>query len=206
MTSGRQAHWEGVYTTKSADSVSWFQPSPEPSLKAIEALGVAPPARIVDVGGGASTLVDTLVDDGFQITVLDIAEQALAIARDRLGRNTNKVDWQVADITRWQPTGQYELWHDRAVFHFLTDAGDRQRYLSVLNAALAPGGAAIFATFAEDGPQQCSGLPVRRYSAELLASELGSGFTLLHQMHETHHTPWGSEQSFTWGAFRRAAL
>jgi 2-polyprenyl-3-methyl-5-hydroxy-6-metoxy-1,4-benzoquinol methylase len=206
MTSDRQAHWQEVYTTKSPDAVSWFQPSPEPSLKMIDALGVEPPARAVDIGGGASGLVEALIGRGFEVTVLDIAEAALAAARERLGETASKVDWQVADITQWQPGGQYDLWHDRAVFHFLTGADDRASYLSALNAGTAPGGAIVLATFAEDGPEKCSGLPVQRYSADALAAELGSGFNLVHRSRETHRTPWGSEQSFTWAAFRRTGL
>jgi trans-aconitate methyltransferase len=171
----------------------------------IETLGIVSPARIVDVGGGPSSLVDALVVRGFQVTVLDIAEAALAIARDRLGPDADKVDWQVVDITHWRPGAQYDLWHDRAVFHFLTEAGDRAAYLSALNAGVAPGGAVILATFAEDGPERCTGLPVRRYSADALAAELGSGFHLVRHTRETHQTPWGSEQSFTWAAFRRSS-
>lgn len=205
MTTDRQAHWQGVYETKAADALSWFQPSPAESLRMIDALGIAPPAEIVDVGGGASTLVDELIARGFGVTVLDIADAALAVSRARLGAAAVAVDWQVADVTRWQPDRRYAVWHDRAVFHFLTDAGDRARYLAVLKAGMAPGGAAIFATFAEDGPEQCSGLPVRRYSAESLAAELGSDFSLVHHWHEAHLTPWQSEQSFTWAGFRRLA-
>lgn len=204
MGDDRQAHWQSVYTTKSADAVSWFQPSPEPSLKMIEAVGLAPPAKVIDVGGGASALVDALVARGFSVTVLDIAESALAVARNRLGTSAAKVDWQVADITVWRPTAQFDLWHDRAVFHFLTAPEDRKAYLAAMDKGLAADGVAIIATFAEDGPDRCSGLPVRRYSAESLAAELGPGFRLVEQARETHVTPWHAPQSFTWTAFRRA--
>ncbi|WP_332811626.1 class I SAM-dependent methyltransferase [Sphingomonas sp.] len=205
MASERQAHWQGVYTTKGSDAVSWFQPSPEPSLRMMDALGIKAPASLIDVGGGASTLVDELVARGFKVTVLDIADAALAISRERLGEAAKGVEWRVVDITIWRPDRVYDVWHDRAVFHFLTEAGDRERYIAALKAGLAPGGAAIFATFAEDGPERCSGLPVVRYSADTLATELGPDFALAHHTRETHLTPWGSEQSFTWAGFRRAA-
>jgi 2-polyprenyl-3-methyl-5-hydroxy-6-metoxy-1,4-benzoquinol methylase len=206
MMSDDQIHWQGVYTTKSPDAVSWFQPLPEPSCKMMDMLGVEPPARVVDIGGGASGLVDVLIGRGFEVTVLDIAEAALAAVRKRLGAAASKADWQIGDIRQWRPVGRYDLWHDRAVFHFLTSAEDRALYLSALNAGVAPGGAVILATFAEDGPEQCSGLPVRRYSADQLTSELGPGFTLVHHSRETHRTPWGSEQSFTWVGLRRVSL
>jgi len=172
----------------------------------LNALGVKPPASVVDVGGGASSLVDVLVERGFRVTVLDVADAALEVSRQRLGDAASAVNWQTADITQWQPDQRYDVWHDRAVFHFLTDPKDRARYLDALKAGLQPSGAAIFATFAEDGPERCSGLPVQRYSANELAAELGSGFTLVHHARETHHTPWGSDQSFTWAGFRRVGL
>ena len=199
----RQTHWEEVYTSKAADAVSWFQPSPAPSLRMLDMLGIVPPAHLVDVGGGASTLVDALVERKFRVTVVDIAAAALAVSRERLGE-VEGVAWQVADVTRWRPARRYDVWHDRAVFHFLTDAGDRERYREAMRAGLADGGSAIFATFAEDGPERCSGLPVRRYAADGLSAELGPEFTLVHSAGEKHLTPWGAEQSFTWAAFRRA--
>lgn len=204
MESDREAHWQGVYTAKAPDSVSWFQPSAEPSLRMIDASALAPPAAVVDVGAGASGLVDELVRRGFKVTVLDIAEAALAVSRERLGSRAEAVAWEVADITRWHPTRQYDLWHDRAVFHFLTEPADRQRYVAVLKIALRRAGVAIFATFAEDGPDRCSGLPVRRYSADALAAELGDEFVPIRSNRETHVTPWGSPQSFTWAMFRRS--
>lgn len=199
----RQAHWQGVYTTKGADTVSWHQPSPEPSLAMIDRSGIQPPDRVIDVGGGASSLVDRLSDRGFQVTVLDIADAALTVARDRLGSRAEAVDWQVSDITQWAPIGLYDLWHDRAVFHFLTTEQDRAAYLTALNTVLKVGGWAVLATFADDGPERCSGLPVRRYSAADLATELGPGFRLVDQAREQHRTPGGSEQLFTWTLFQR---
>lgn len=204
MTSERRDHWQKIHITKSTDAVSWFQRSLEPSLKMMESLGITAPAHVIDVGGGASALVDELVERRFEVTVLDIADTALAVSRERLGEKAGGVDWQVGDITQWQPNDRYDVWHDRAVFHFLTEAADRSRYLTALKSGLKSGGFAIFATFAEDGPEKCSGLPVRRYSADSLASEIGPEFTLAEQARETHSTPWGSAQSFTWTGFRRA--
>jgi len=205
VTDHRADHWEGVYTTKAADAVSWFQSSPELSLRMIDQTGVQPPAAVVDVGGGASMLVDELVRRGFRVTVLDIAAAALAVSRDRLGRAAETVGWHVGSVTEWQPEGEYDLWHDRAVFHFLTDEKDREKYRQVLLRALRPGGFLVVATFAEDGPERCSGLPVRRYSATELAAELGGDFMQINSDREVHHTPWGSDQSFTWAVFQRRA-
>ena len=200
----RKTHWQGVYRTKAADTVSWYQPSPLPSLEMVAASDIDPSARVVDIGAGASSFVDALLDRGFtRITVLDIAEAALDVARARLGARATLVDWTVADVRSWQPGHIYDLWHDRAVFHFLTDATDRAAYKATMTAALPQGGMAILATFAEDGPERCSGLPVRRYSAADLVAELGENFSLVVHKKEKHLTPAGAEQSFTWALFRR---
>jgi 2-polyprenyl-3-methyl-5-hydroxy-6-metoxy-1,4-benzoquinol methylase len=200
----RRAHWQQVYTTKAADAVSWYQRSPEPSLRMIEAAGLPVSARVIDVGGGASMLADALLDRGFRaITVLDISAAALDIASRRMGARATAIDWHAADVRTWRPDHRYDLWHDRAAFHFLTEAADRRAYLDTLAAALEPGGRVIMATFAEDGPERCSGLPVRRYGAAALAEELGDGFSLSEHWTETHRTPAGTEQSFTWALFRR---
>lgn len=200
----QRGHWQGVYKTKAADAVSWYQLSPVPSLEMVAAARLDHSATIVDVGAGASNLVDALLDQGFtRITVLDIAEAALDIARARLGARATQVDWQVADVTRWHPRRLYDLWHDRAVFHFLTEEDDRAAYKATVKAALRAGGMMILATFAEDGPERCSGLPVMRYGAAGLAAELGEDFSLVVHMNERHVTPAGAEQSFTWALFRR---
>lgn len=199
----KQRHWENVYLTKDAASVSWFQPFPEPSLRMIEAAGVVPPAHIIDVGGGASSLVDALLAKEFQVTVLDVSQAALDFSRQRLGSNAEIPRWIAEDITTWRPSEVYDVWHDRAVFHFLTDPEDRAKYLSALKAALRRGGFAILATFAEDGPERCSGLPVRRYSSDDLARTLGADFTLIRTEREEHQTPWESSQMFTWTLFAR---
>lgn len=201
-----QDHWDAVYRTKQSDSVSWYQPSPRPSLEAIEryAIGAAP--SLIDVGGGASNLVDALLKRGWaDLTVLDIAAPALDVARQRLGDDARRVTWTVADIVEWQPPQTYDVWHDRAVFHFLTTPEQRQGYKKALAAGTAPGSVVILSTFALDGPEKCSGLVVQRYDAGSLSRELGSGFQLLDSWHETHITPGGSDQAFNWCVFKRGA-
>jgi SAM-dependent methyltransferase len=197
-------HWEHVYSTKAVDAVSWFQEHAETSLRLIEGTGAPPNAAIVDVGGGASTLVDGLLARGYtNVTVLDISAAALRAAQDRLGSRGRLVKWVEADITKVElPFRCYDLWHDRAVFHFLTDARDRHAYVNALLHAVKPGGHVIVATFAEDGPTQCSGLPVRRYSAEELHSEFGPPFTLVQHDKQSHRTPFGTLQEFTWCHWR----
>ena len=200
----RKEHWTRVYAEKSPDAVSWYQAETEPSLRALDRFGAGPSSSLIDVGGGASNLVDALLDRGWtDITVLDIAATALEAAKARLGANGDKVHWQVADITDWRPERKYDVWHDRAVFHFLTQPEQRQAYREALAEGLADGGLLIIATFALDGPERCSGLPVQRYSPETLTSELGNRFELIEAWPEEHVTPWGSAQSFNWCAFRR---
>lgn len=202
----RQAHWQNVYDNKGEGEVSWFQDRPEPSLELIEAAAAGgADAAIVDIGGGAARLVDALVERGFRdVTVLDLSPAALAAARARLGEAANRVSWIAADVTRWQPERRYDVWHDRAAFHFLTDADDRRRYVDCLKRALDPGGAVIIGTFAPDGPEKCSGLPVMRHDAGSLREALGPGFDLVDSRPHLHLTPWGSEQRFQFSTFRRA--
>jgi len=199
-------HWEKVYSTKPADTVSWFQPHAELSLGLILDTGVGRDASIIDVGGGASTLVDDLLANGFtDVTVLDLSAAALAEARRRLGSRAAEVQWIEADITRADlPSGRYDVWHDRAVFHFLTDPGDRDAYVRTVFRAVKPGGHVIVATFAEDGPDQCSGLPVVRYRPDELHAEFGEAFRLLDHRKEEHHTPAGKVQQFVYCYCRRA--
>jgi 2-polyprenyl-3-methyl-5-hydroxy-6-metoxy-1,4-benzoquinol methylase len=204
MKSERQDHWTRVYEEKAPSSVSWYQAEPEPSLRALDRLGAQASSSFVDVGGGASNLVDALLARGWSdVTVLDIAAPALKAAQERLGAEADKVRWEVADITGWQPSRQYDVWHDRAVFHFLTLPEQRAAYRRALATGVAPGGLVIMATFALDGPEKCSGLPVQRYDPDSLAKELGSEFSLIDHWRETHVTPWESGQSFNWCAFRR---
>ena len=170
----------------------------------ILAANLNPAAKIIDIGGGASTLADKLLAEGYRsLTVLDLASAALEQSKQRLGSAAKQVEWIVADITTWQPQTHYDLWHDRAVFHFLTNPDDRRAYLTTLKNALQPGATVILATFALDGPERCSGLPVQRYSSETLADELGSEFTLLETTPEDHHTPSGSVQRFVYCRFTR---
>ncbi len=200
---GRKAHWENVYATKSDSEVSWFQTEPVTSLNLIRRCSAAADG-IIDVGAGASRLADALLDAGYRdITALDISAEALAHAQARLGERASKIEWIAASIVEWQPRRSYGVWHDRAVFHFLTEAADRAAYVHAMTAALAPGGCAIISTFAPDGPERCSGLPVVRYSGETLAAELGGKFRLEQSLNEAHRTPWGSEQRFQFSRFER---
>jgi 2-polyprenyl-3-methyl-5-hydroxy-6-metoxy-1,4-benzoquinol methylase len=202
--SDRQAHWENVYSTKGENEVSWFQESPAISLDLIKAAAATRDSAIVDIGGGASRLVDSLLADGFRVlTVLDLSPAALNTARARVGRSGDAVEWIATDVTTWTPSRRYDIWHDRAAFHFLTDAGDLTAYVERLRAALRPGGQAIIGTFALDGREKCSGLPVQRYDAASLQRTLGPDFTLAEVRTETHTTPWGSTQSFQFGRFAR---
>ena len=199
-------HWEEVYTTKSTDSVSWFQPHAELSLDLIRATGLGKDAGIIDVGGGASTLVDDLLANGYNdLTVLDLSSRALDAARKRLGKDESHVRWIVADITEVDlPARRYDIWHDRAVFHFLTTPEQREAYVQTVFRSVKPGGHVIVATFAEDGPLECSGLPVMRYRPEELHGQFGEAFTLLKHTKEAHHTPAGKVQQFVYCYCRRA--
>jgi len=193
-------HWEKVYSSKATDAVSWFQPHADCSLDLIKATGVGRDASIIDVGGGASTLVDDLLANGFtNVTVLDLSAAALAAARKRLGLRASDVRWIEADITRADlPASLYDVWHDRAVFHFLTSPEDRASYVKAVFRSVKPSGHVIVATFAEDGPAQCSGLPVMRYQPESLHAEFGDAFQLVEHQKEAHHTPFGTVQQFVY--------
>jgi len=191
-------HWQHIYETKKPTEVSWYQEHAQASLQFIQKTAVRRTDHLIDVGGGASTLVDDLITAGFQrITVLDISATALTLARKRLGTRGASVNWMEADITQIDlPHQAYDVWHDRAVFHFLTRAEDRKRYIKTVRHAVRTGGHVIIATFAPDGPDRCSGLEVVRYSRESLHSEFGKNFELVDSSRETHHTPFGTEQKF----------
>ncbi len=202
----RAQHWDAAYGQRGDTDVSWFEAEPTQSLGMLDRLGIGSAAAVVDVGAGASRLVDALVTRGFaDLTALDVSDEGLGLARARLGPDADRVRWVVADVLTWEPGRRFDVWHDRAVFHFLTDAADRARYVELLGASLVPGGFAVLATFAEDGPVQCSGLDVCRYSPAELASALGDVFEVVTSHRHEHVTPWGSTQSFTWLAVRRMA-
>jgi ubiquinone/menaquinone biosynthesis C-methylase UbiE len=200
-------HWDRVYSTKSADAVSWYQPHAEQSLRLILESGLPTSASIIDVGGGASTLVEDLLARGYtNLSVLDLSEAALSSVRERLGADADRVQWIEGDITRVAlPAQTYDLWHDRAVFHFLTEPGQRQAYVNAVLRAVKPGGHVIVATFDEGGPTHCSGLPVMRYSANTLHAQFGAPFALLRHEREEHLTPLGSTQKFIYCYCRKEA-
>lgn len=202
--STQSQHWDEVYSTKAHDQVSWFQQEPSVSLELIESLHLEPAQPIVDVGGGTSTLVDRLLECGHTgLTVLDISAHALHLARLRLAERSHRVQWLVADLLRWTPPRRFALWHDRAVFHFLTEPDDRARYREMAADGVTPGGHLILATFAADGPEQCSGLPVVRFDAMDLADVFSKDFTPVGHRREHHRTPAGIDQPFTWLVLQR---
>ena len=202
-----KSHWEHIYQTKDATRVSWYQEHSHRSLQLIAQTGISKTGQIIDVGGGVSALVDDLLRDGYQnITVLDISASALATARQRLGTLAGNVTWLEADILKVElPPHMYDLWHDRAVFHFLTEPEDRTRYVNVVKEVVKPGGHVIVATFASDGPERCSGLQVSRYDPVGLHDEFGADFDLLNSISEIHQTPSGTEQKFIYCYCRRTA-
>jgi SAM-dependent methyltransferase len=199
----RQEYWNQVYQTKGSEDVSWHQRRPDLSLLLIAASGVGKDAGIIDVGGGASMLVDFLLDGGHtRLAVLDLSGVALSLSRTRLGARADRVEWFESDVTSFQPPHRFDLWHDRAVFHFLTAAEDRQRYVATLRRTLHPGGTVVLSTFALDGPPQCSGLDVMQYDEPSILEELGAEFQLQEVRRETHVTPWQSEQQFIYFRFQ----
>jgi SAM-dependent methyltransferase len=198
----RKDHWESVYGSKSDAELSWTQSEPGLSLSLIRE--VCPAGRVIDVGGGNSLLAERLLDRGYSVTVLDISEVATRHARERLAARANQVHWIVADVTAGHELDTFDVWHDRAVFHFLTDPADRAAYVALLARTIPAGRHAVIATFAPDGPEKCSGLEVWRYSGLALSAELGAGFELLKTVPETHVTPRGVPQSFQYSVFKRA--
>ena len=200
----RKAHWQQVFTTKGERDVSWFEELPALSLQMMEAAGLGPETCVLDVGGGDSHLVDALATRGLDcLAVLDVSGAALERARIRLGDLAGAFTWIESDVTAAWSLKPMDIWHDRAVFHFLTTAAERGQYLDHLRQTVKPGGAVIIATFAPDGPERCSGLPVARYSAASLAAELGNEFSLIEARRHEHQTPWGAVQPFVYARFRR---
>lgn len=198
----RAAHWNERYRSVGAEHVSWFEPEPNQSLALVQLAAADHNASVIDIGGGASSLAGCLVERGYSdVSVLDVSTEALDAAKAQLPR-PEAVTWIQADLLEWTPNRRWQIWHDRAVFHFLTDQRDRATYRSLLRRAIEPGGAAIIATFGQDGPTSCSGLPVARYSAEALAAEVGPGFTMIRSGGYDHHTPAGVTQKFSWVVLR----
>jgi 2-polyprenyl-3-methyl-5-hydroxy-6-metoxy-1,4-benzoquinol methylase len=195
-----QEHWERIYRSADSTRVSWYQPTPHLSLELIRRVAPDPAAAIIDVGGGASTLVDGLLGAGYRdLTVLDLAPSGLAVARQRLGESGAAVRWVAGSILEAElPEAAYDVWHDRAVFHFLTDTRDRASYVALTRRAVRPGGHVVVASFGPEGPLQCSGLEVARYSPDRLHAEFGAGFTLLDSVREDHRTPSGVVQAFVY--------
>jgi hypothetical protein len=203
----KQDHWNAAYSGKGEAGVSWFEDRPEISLDLIRRIGATPDTTLIDVGGGASRLADALLGEGWtSVSVLDFSGTALRLAMTRLGKAAERVTWIEADVTRWIPDRAYDLWHDRATFHFLIAPEDRAAYIERLCLAVRLGGHAIIATFALDGPERCSGLPVIRYSPATLAEALGPPFKLVEERRHVHTTPWGSTQAFQFSVLRRVPL
>jgi 2-polyprenyl-3-methyl-5-hydroxy-6-metoxy-1,4-benzoquinol methylase len=198
----RREHWDAAYVDRGAEGVSWFQKEPRFSLELFDALGITSSTAVIDIGGGASRLVDRLVQRGYEdLTVLDLSDAALEAAQRRLPAGA-AVRWIHQDLLTWKPDRRWDVWHDRAVFHFLVDPDDQDRYLRLLRSVISPDGAVVIATFASDGPDYCSGLPVARYSADRLAALLGETFAVVEERREIHTTPAGVRQPFTWIAAR----
>ncbi len=205
MSNERQMHWQAVYQGKSERQTSWYRPHLDASLRWIDGLDLAPDTPVIDVGGGRSTLVDDLLDRGFSdVTVLDLSDAALAQSRERLGERASSVHWQAGDIIEVElPEAKFGLWHDRAVFHFLVEDEAQQRYVERAARAIRFGGDMIVATFAADGPERCSGLPVARYDADALAARFAPHFERLDADRDVHRTPFDTEQPFTYLLLRR---
>jgi SAM-dependent methyltransferase len=198
------SYWDDIYKSRAPDDVGWYEPDPVLSRTLVGELISAGATSVIDVGGGASSLVDYLLGSGVKrITVLDVSGAGLEIAKRRLGERANLVEWIVGDVTAADDVGQFDVWHDRAVFHFLTEDASRRRYVRLAERTVRPGGTAVMATFASDGPERCSGLAVRRYGARQLASECGPGFELAASERHVHTTPRGVPQNFLYSVFHR---
>jgi ubiquinone/menaquinone biosynthesis C-methylase UbiE len=195
-------HWETVYETKNPDQVSWTQETPETSLEFIHSFGLKKTAKIIDIGGGDSTLVDCLLDAGFEnISVLDISAKALEKAKNRLGEKANKVQWIASDITEFKPNTTFDVWHDRATFHFLTSPDQIKKYMSIARKSV--NGFLTIGTFSQNGPKKCSGLQIKQYNEGQLTSELKNGFNKIKCVTEDHLTPFGTTQNFLFCSFKR---
>ena len=197
-------HWQKIYSTRQPTEVGWYELNPALSRELVGKAFQRGARSVVDIGGGASFLIDHLLDMGFErVAVVDIAEAAIALAKKRLGERARRVDWIVGDVTALGDIGRFDVWHDRAVFHFLLDDEARHSYVELSKRTVEPGGTAVIATFADDGPQRCSGLPVRRYSADQLAEECGPGWKRIDAERHVHRTPLGVAQNYIYSSFRR---
>lgn len=204
MLNARKEHWERIYADKAPSEVSWYQQAPYVSLKLINKMKLSHDAWIIDIGGGASTLIDKLVADGYRnLAVLDISERALSHARERLGEAARRVAWFAEDVTRFDSPQRFDVWHDRAVFHFLTEPTDRALYRETLERTLEPHGEVVIATFAIGGPTRCSGLEIVQYDSDRISEELGGAYELIEMVPELHVTPSGGEQAFNFFHFSR---
>lgn len=202
----RKTHWEKVYKKKTSNELSWYQDCPEVSLRLITSTRLGAECNIIDVGGGTSKLADFLLQQGYKnLTVLDISGSSIKKSRLRLGNKASKIKWIEADITNFNLEEKYDIWHDRAVFHFLTDSQDRKKYISALRRALKPDGHVIIATFSLSGPQKCSGLKIVRYSPESLHDELGNNFQMIEALDEVHLTPTKVKQNFIYCRLKKKA-
>jgi len=201
---GMLEHWEHIYATQDPTRVGWYEPGAETSTRLVLDAVAAGARSVIDVGGGASSLVDHLLEAGVDhVAVLDIAEAGIDVARQRLGQRAADVEWIVSDVTSLEDVGRFDVWHDRAVFHFLLEPDERRRYVRLSERTVPPGGVAVMATFASDGPERCSGLPVRRYGPEELANECGPGWQLSGSQGHAHVTPRGAEQRYLYCTFER---
>jgi len=200
----KEKHWENIYKTKELNEVSWFQPTPTTSLHFIQELNIPKIAKIIDIGGGDSFLVDYLLDLGYlNITVLDISKAALNRAKKRLGNRSSNVKWIVADAANFKPTEKYDFWHDRAAFHFLTEDNDIQNYTKTLEHCLNNDGMALFGTFSEEGPKKCSGIEIKQYSESKLSNQFKKSFRKIKCITINHKTPFDTEQNFTFCSFKK---
>lgn len=203
----RKEHWEKVYNTKALSDVSWYQPVPGESLTFLKELNIPRNAAIIDIGGGDSLFADHLLEKGYtDITVLDISAAAIERAKKRLGKNAARINWLISDITEFIPERQYDFWHDRAAFHFLTSEAEISRYLDTAGKAIAPGGKILIGTFSENGPEKCSGLPVRQYSELALTSRIKKWFEKIKCIHTDHTTPFNTIQHFLFCSFKKISI
>jgi SAM-dependent methyltransferase len=204
MNNSYKQHWENVFTTKAEDEVSWFQPYPKTSMEFIELFNLPLSANIIDIGGGDSYFVDALLDKGYQnVNVLDISANAIDRAKQRLGKRANRVKWIVSDITEFEPTVQYDFWHDRAAFHFLTSEEKIYKYVSIAEEAIKKNGHLILGTFSENGPKKCSGLDIKQYSEASMSARFEIAFDRIKCIQEDHTTPFNTVQNFLFCSFRR---